>query len=124
MTILERRFALFCAVGALNTAFGYAVFALLAYAGMHHALALLLATVAGILFNFFSTGRLVFGSRETARLPRFVAVYVAVYAFNVLAMELLMRAGAGLYASGALSMCMAAVMAYLLQARFVFARSK
>jgi putative flippase GtrA len=42
----------FLLVGVLNTAFGYLLFALLLALGLKVPLALLLATVGGVLFNF------------------------------------------------------------------------
>jgi putative flippase GtrA len=87
------RFARFLAVGLLNTAFGYGVFAAGVLAGLAPAWALLPATVLGIGFNFLTTGRLVFASRDTTRLPRFVLCYAAVYGFNALALEALADLG-------------------------------
>lgn len=118
--LLDRRFAAFCAVGVVNTAFGYTLFALLVFAGMYRELALLVATCAGVLFNYFSTGRLVFGSRDASRLPRFVGTYGVVYLVNLAAMELLILAGTGVYAAGAIGMLLSTVVAYLLQSRLVF----
>ena len=117
---VSRQFIVFCLVGGLNTAFGYSVYAALLYAGLPPAWALLLATCAGVVFNFFSTGRLVFGNRDGSRLPRFVAVYGIVYVFNLALIELLLAAGMGPYAGGAVSMSAATLAAYAMQSRFVF----
>lgn len=122
--VLDRRFLSFCAVGVLNTAFGYSLFALLVFAGLHRGLALFVATCAGVLFNFFSTGRIVFGNRDASRLPRFVATYVAVYLVNLAFMEILIGAGTGVYVGGAIAMLLATVVAYLLQSRLVFKGEK
>ena len=53
-------FVKFVLVGILNTAFGYLVFALLLFLGLHYTLAVILSTIAGVLFNFKTTGTLVF----------------------------------------------------------------
>ena len=121
---ISRRLVAFCLVGVLNTAFGYSVFAALLYAGLHAAWALLLATCAGVVFNFFSTGKLVFGNRDGSRLPRFVAVYAIVYVFNLAVIELLQAAGIGPYLGGAISMPAATLVAYALQSRFVFLKAE
>ncbi len=122
--VLSRRFIAFCLVGGLNTAFGYSVYAALLYAGLRHAWALLIATCAGVVFNFFSTGRLVFGNRDGSRLPRFVAVYAIVYVFNLALIELLLAEGFGPYVGGAISMPAATLVAYALQNRFVFLKAE
>jgi putative flippase GtrA len=58
---LATSFVRFLAVGVLNTAFGYAFFALLVWAGLWYPAAAAASTIGGIVFNFNTTGRLVFG---------------------------------------------------------------
>lgn len=73
----------FLATGVLNTAFGYAVYAALLYAGAGYLPALFAATVLGVCFNQLTFGRLVFRDRTSAgTMPRFVAAYAATYAAN------------------------------------------
>ncbi len=86
-------FVRFLLVGGLNTLFGYGLFALLYLLLEDHRVALGLATVAGVLFNFATTGRIVFGSRRWGRLPLFVAVYAASFGLNLIALEALVAAG-------------------------------
>ena len=121
--VVERRVILFCFAGAVNTLFGYALFALLLFAGLHRVLAMLLATVGGVLFNYWFTGRVVFENRGLGRLPRFVGGYVVVYLLNVAVMEGLVAVGAVAYAAGAVSIAVAAIAAYWIQSRFVFERT-
>lgn len=118
----SRQFLLFCAVGVLNTAFGYSVFAGLLYAGLGRALALLLATCVGVLFNYFSTGRIVFGNRGAGRLPRFIASYAVVYVCNLAVMEALVALGVNVYVAGAVAIVSSTVVAFLLNRLFVFSR--
>ena len=75
--------ARFLATGVLNTAFGYGLYALLVAAGVPYIPALVLATVAGVVFNFFSFGRLAFRVRlARATFARFVAGYGLALALN------------------------------------------
>src|SRR5512141_497211 len=80
---IENRFVRFLLVGALNTVFGYSVFAVLVIIGVHYAIAALVSTVLGVLFNFKTTGRLVFSSRDNHMLIRFVGVYAISYVVGV-----------------------------------------
>lgn len=89
------QFVRFGLVGVLNTAFGYGVYALLILIGLAPWLALFLATVAGVLFNYRTTGRLVFQNRAGSLLPRYLAVYAGVYFVNALLLHAVMAAGAG-----------------------------
>jgi putative flippase GtrA len=118
----SRQFLLFCMVGAVNTAFGYSIFAVLLFLGLGRALALLLATCAGVLFNYFSTGRIVFGNRGAGKLPRFVASYGVVYVCNLAVMEALVALGVNAYAAGAISILSSTVIAFVLNRLFVFSR--
>jgi len=70
----------FGVVGLLNTATGYAVFALFILMGLTQAPALILATIASVAFNFQTSRRLVF--RAKGRWVRFVLVYVAVFSLD------------------------------------------
>lgn len=110
----------FLAVGMLNTIFGYSCYALLLYLGLHYAVALLLATVAGVLFNFKSTGVLVFRSQNNRLIFRFVAVYALVYGVNVGLLKLLYVLGVGPYYGGAALIVPMALLAFSLNRKFVF----
>ena len=65
-------FVKFVLVGILNTAFGYLVFALLLFLGLHYTLAVILSTIAGVLFNFKTTGTLVFKNHNNKLIFKFV----------------------------------------------------
>lgn len=114
------RFARFLLVGGVNTAFGFAVYALMLALGLHFTFAAAVSTVLGILFNFFTTGRLVFGSSTGRVLPRFVAVYGVLYLLNIAGIALLRALGATDLIAGFLMLPVAAILGYLLNARFVF----
>lgn len=77
------RIGRFLATGLLNTAFGYGLYALLLAAGMPYLPALVLATVAGVAFNFFTFGRLTFrAALDSGTFARFVAGYGLALAVN------------------------------------------
>lgn len=110
----------FLAVGLLNTVFGYSCFAIFLFAGIHYALALLLATFFGVLFNFKSIGFLVFKSHNNRLIFRFVAVYVFVYGVNVAFLKLLYMQGVGPYYGGAVLVIPMALLSFFLNRKFVF----
>ncbi len=117
---LNSEFVKFLAVGVLNTLFGYGCFAFLVFLGVHYSLALLVATVLGVLFNFKSTGYLVFGSRDNRLILRFVATYAVVYAVNVSLLQGLVMAGLDPYLAGAVLILPMAALAFILFRRLVF----
>ena len=75
--------ARFVLAGGVNTIFGFAVYTALVLAGMNVAIALLLATIVGVFFNFFSFGSFAFRRLEARRLPRFLAAYTIIYLGNL-----------------------------------------
>ncbi len=121
--MLNAQLIRFLLVGGLNTVVGYALFAAFVWAGLRYPAAIALATVLGVAFNFQSTGRLVFGGAPLSQLGRFVAVYVVVYLINVSSVTLLLRAGLNVYVANALVILPLALIAFVLQRRFVFGAS-
>lgn len=89
----RRRFVRFLVVGAINTGFGYGVYAILVLAGLGPQLALALAFALGVIWNFSLHARIVFRTRGLARFPIYVAVYLLLYAINALALRAAIMAG-------------------------------
>ncbi len=115
-----RRFARFLIVGVINTLFGYGIFAALVTAGLESALALALATTAGIIFNYFTTGKLVFANSGAAMLPRFVLAYVISYAANLAMLKGLEYAGFDTLIAQALCLPPTVLLSFALLRWFVF----
>jgi len=116
----HKRFILFLAVGGLNTLFGYSIFSLFVYFGLHYTLAVLLATCFGTLFNFQTTGRLVFKNSDHRLLFRFLLVYVVQYFANISLIKMFLIIFTNVYISGAVATFICAVLSYLLMKNFVF----
>jgi putative flippase GtrA len=118
---IDRRFFGFLLAGCVNTLFGYAVYGGLVLAGVMPHMALGLGAIAGILFNFFSTG-LVFASHDRRRLPRFLAVYGVFFLANVWLLDFLMHAGIGPLIAQAGAVLLFTPLTFLAMRRFVFPR--
>jgi putative flippase GtrA len=110
----------FILVGIVNTIFGYGIFALMTFLELHYTVAIGIATILGVLFNFKSTGIVVFGTYGNERLFRFILVYCVVYAVNVTGVFLLLRLSIGSYAAGLLMLPPLALLSYKLTQRYVF----
>lgn len=116
------QFLLFLLVGGLNTIFGYSVFALCILLGFHYALAALLSTILGILFNFKTTGTIVFRSRDNALIVKFFAVYGVTYVVGVLVLKVFKALGVHVLVTAAVTLLPMAALSFLLMRRFVFGR--
>ena len=110
----------FCVVGLLNTAFGYGLYALFVYLGTLPELALLVATIIGVIFNFFTTGRLVFRNSDNRLFMRFAAGYTAIYVLNALALRGAISAGLGPLVAQAILLPFSVVGAFAIMRAFVF----
>jgi putative flippase GtrA len=116
--LLFLRFGL---VGLVNTAFGYVVFAALLLMGAGSLVALVMAAVAGVAFNFQTSRRLVFRADGHGRGLRFVALYVLVLGLNWAALEAAARLGMSRLLAQALLAVPAAAISFLGQKLLVFA---
>lgn len=118
--LLRHRLVLFLLVSGVNTLFGYGLFALLVYCNLHYTMAVFLATVAGILFNFKTIGRIVFKSKDNYLFFKFAAVYFTGYLCNISGIALLGKMGLNAYYSGAIMTLPVALITFMLNRTFVF----
>lgn len=122
--LLDEKLVRFLFVGGLNALFGYAMFSLGILIGLPPEMALLGATCLGILFNFITTGRLVFGMSSLRLLPWFVIVYGVVYGLNAAALHLLILAGISPFVAQAMLVPASAIATFLLMKAFVFSEKQ
>jgi putative flippase GtrA len=114
------RFLLFLAVGGLNTVVGYGFFVAFHSLGFSPTPAVICATIAGVMFNFLSTGRIVFASQRMHVLPRFIAVYVVQCTANVLMLHALIDAGLSILLAEGIVIALLAVATYVAMKKLVF----
>ena len=114
------KFLKFLLVGVLNTGVGYSIFLIALWMGLHYSAAIAMATVLGTLFNFKSTGTIVFQSRDNSRLIRFIMVYGIIYLLNVAGVAALLQFGFQEWLAGLCLLLPLAVVSYILNSRYVF----
>jgi putative flippase GtrA len=113
----------FIVVGGVNTAFGYASYALFVACSMPLWLALVASMVAAFVFNFFTYGGLVFKDVSRRNLPRFLAFYTAFATVNYGALRILDALGIKPMLGQALLLPLLAVTCYAGLQLFVFRAS-
>jgi putative flippase GtrA len=116
----QRQFARFLFVGVLNTGFGYGVFVLFVLLKLGPGIALFVATALGVLFNYMTTGRLVFAARGLARLPYFAVVYGLTFFLNLWSLRFLLSQGASPIQAQAILLPVMVVLNFALNKMFVF----
>ncbi|QOZ29627.1 hypothetical protein XH93_10320 [Bradyrhizobium sp. CCBAU 51753] len=110
-------------VGVANAAFGYALFALLYLLLGSHQLAITLATACGVVFNFHSTGKLVFRNRRISALPPFVAGCAVVWLVNIMLLnELTTTLAMSPLTGQSLALPFLALLSYVINRYLVFGR--
>ena len=117
-------FLRYLAVGGLNTAFGYIMYAVLVLAGTPLWLAVAGSAILAFLFNFFSYGGLVFRDTSYRLFPRFLALYTSLGGLNFLLLRSLTWGGLGPLSAQALLLPVLAVGGFAGMRIFVFRRSK
>ena len=80
----------FLGTGVLNTVFGYAIYAVMIFISAPYLVALFVATVMGVIFNYFSFGRMVFrGHGGRFVFGKFIIAYAAIYGVNAVLLKVL-----------------------------------
>lgn len=88
-SFLDNRVVRFLLVGVLNSAFGLAVFSGVVWMGQGTVTALLAGNAAGLVFNFLTTGGLVFRTLALHRVSKFAACYASTLLINYGLLEVL-----------------------------------
>ena len=99
---VDRKFMKFLFVGALNTAFGYSVYAVFITLHASHNIALTIQYILGVLWNFKTTGVIVFKNHDNSRIIRFFLSYIVTYSINLVCLNILVYFGVGKYLSQAI----------------------
>ena len=118
--MISPKFARFLLVGLLNTTFSYGLFAILIKFDVAYPVAIGIATVMGIIFNFQTTGRIVFGNSQWSKMRRFALVYAVIYCLNIFGVALLLSLEFNVYLANALLILPLALLNYTLQQKLVF----
>lgn len=120
---MNKDFLKFLFTGGINTIVNYCVYAFLIFIGLWHVGAATVSIVFGIIFNYQTHGRYVFGNRSSCSFRRYVISWICLYFANVAALDLLVRSGVNSYLAGALLVPPMAVLAFVVM-RFIVFRVK
>ncbi|MBR1616928.1 GtrA family protein [bacterium] len=86
---IDEKFFKFLFVGALNTLFAYSIYALFVAIGLQANVALFLQYIVGVLWNFKTTGAIVFKNHDNSLIFKFVASYIFTFLVNSVLLKLL-----------------------------------
>lgn len=110
--------------GLINIIFGYALFAILVWVGMHVFVAQAVGHVIGVLFNYVTYSRLAFAGYEASKI-NFATSYIANYLLSLAGLWVSLRVIPSPYIAGAVSVLAVSIINYVILKRLVFrARSE
>lgn len=121
---IDKKFIKFLFVGALNTVFGYLMYAIFISTPLSRELALFCAYFFGVLWNFKMTGTLVFKNSENKLIFKFVSVYVLTYFINLYCLNFFASIEFNKYIAQLILVFPIAVISFLLFKNFVFKEPK
>ncbi len=117
----ERKFIKFLFVGFMNTVFSYIIYAVCVTILSRPTLSLGVSYIIGILFNFQTTGRIVFKNSDNKLLTKFFLCYITTFIINRQALDSLVNTfGVDKYLSQAILVFPIAMVSFLLLKNFVF----
>jgi putative flippase GtrA len=114
------QFFRFLVVGVGNTAFGYSVYLISLWIGISYQAAVVISTILGVVFNFFTTGTIVFRNAAFCNFFGFFAVYGVTLAVNLVLLTGLVDAGVSKALGQALVLPIIVIMSFLLNKFLVF----
>ena len=114
------RFIRFLFVGGINTLFSYFIFSIFILFQVHYSIASFIALILGVLFNYFTTGRIVFNNSDSKLLFKFFGVYGITYLINLLFLKIFDSCHVNMLIAGAILVFPSAILSYFLNKTFVF----
>lgn len=118
---IRNKFIRFIFVGGLNTAFGLSVYCLLIWIGLSYIWATLISQVLGVLFNFITTGSLVFENSDRRLIYKFIFSYIITYFINIgINRALQITFGVNEYISGIVAIILSAIVSFFILKQFVY----
>lgn len=124
MIKIDWLFVKFILVGILNTLFGYSVFALLLFLVKNYVAAVVFSTMLGILFNFRTTGVIVFRNKNAGLFFKFLCVYSLTCLISIGLLRLADMGRINLYYAGFIVTGIMALLSFKLNRDWVFVGSK
>lgn len=118
---IDSQFIRFVFVGVLNTIFGFSVYCLMLFIGVPYWWATLISQILGVMFNFKTTGVLVFKNHNNRLFFRFAICYVLAYFLNIGIIALFTHYSTiNQYISGFIATLFVALFSFIFQKFIVF----
>ena len=114
------QFIKFIIVGVLNTIVGYGIYWAMLQLDFNFTIAALVSTLIGIIFNFFTMGRLVLNSENNVLFYKFVFVVIFLYLISIAGISFMHNFDISYEIAGAIILIPRAILSYILNKNVVF----
>jgi len=118
--VLRKQILKFLLVGMINTIVYYALYSFFIYLGINYKLAVLFATLLGILFSFKTFSIYVFQEMGYKVFVKFILVYTILYFVNIYLISIL--EGNNIYLAGIIAIVPVSMLTFILNKWYVFNR--
>lgn len=118
--MLKKQIIKFIAVGIVNTLVYYFLYSLFIYLEFDYKIAVLFATISGVLFSFKTFGKFVFDNDDKKLIYKFIFVYIILYLLNLILITNFNILFANYYMSGFFASICISVFTFILNKKFVF----
>ena len=122
--MLKKELIQFFITGIINTIFYYILFSAFIYLELDYKLAVLFATLIGVLFSYKTFGKFVFDHHDNTRLLRFSLVYIILYFVNIFIIKIMYIFLENYYGAGLIATFVCAIFSFVLNKLFVFKKEK
>jgi putative flippase GtrA len=119
---IKKQFILFLLTGVINTLFGYGIYALFIYLGVNYFFSSLISLFFGIIFNFLTIGKFVFGKLSFKRIKKFISYYMLLYIFYIALIKIFSLWQSNLYICGILSVMFMSVVSFMVNKYLIFVK--
>lgn len=116
----QKQFIIFLFIGGINTVFGYSIFAFFIFLKISYYLAFLFAAFLGLIFNFMTTGRIVFKNKNFSLFYKFILISIVLYLVHIILIRIINIHINNFYISGLMTMSFTALLSFYLNKK-VFA---
>lgn len=91
LSFIDEKFFKFLIVGVINTLFSYFLYVIFVSIGLAANIALLFQYILGVIWNFKTTGTIVFNNKNNKLIFKFIASYIFTFTINSILLKLLIN---------------------------------
>jgi len=122
--MLSNKIIKFIYIGVLNTIVYYILYSFFLFIGLNYEFSVIFATMIGVIFNFKTFSKYVFGNDDNKLFFKFITVYIVLFLVNILFINIFNLFFDNYYISGLIAIFPYSIVSYYLNDKYVFEEKK